>query len=272
MANMRTLEQKICDAGPGNQRFDPHILTKSKNMLMGEGEIAKYPHSSDDSWYCLPNVQIAIVRQRFQEQKSVHREFQKQNLNIRIGQCLEIAILKVLRQQDVLEFFGDFPNLDDHDDSTRYGKAAPPSSLSHHRLPNNQRFDFLVRSHGPEVGWAGIEDKNTRPWLYPGHDEVKALIRKAIQLNCVPVLIARRIQYTTFEYFRDLGDIVHQTYNQLLPESEQELAAKAPDKRLLGYHDIRAGCQTNQIHHNEPSKGAAGCQVPVRSAQEVVGK
>jgi hypothetical protein len=39
------------------------------------------------------------------------------------------------------------------------------------------------------------------------------------------------------------GLIIHQTYNQLLPSSEAELAAKVRDKTLLGYHDVRT---TNQ--------------------------
>ena len=37
------------------------------------------------------------------------------------------------------------------------------------------------------------------------------------------------------------GVLFHQTYNQLLPDTEHELADKAKDKRLLGYHDIRIG-------------------------------
>jgi hypothetical protein len=35
--------------------------------------------------------------------------------------------------------------------------------------------------------------------------------------------------------------IVHQTYNQLFPASEQNLAERARHKRNLGYHDIRVG-------------------------------
>lgn len=39
------------------------------------------------------------------------------------------------------------------------------------------------------------------------------------------------------------GVIVHQTYNQLLPATLEDLAARARDKNLLGYHDIRTGNQ-----------------------------
>jgi hypothetical protein len=39
------------------------------------------------------------------------------------------------------------------------------------------------------------------------------------------------------------GVLFHQTYTQLLPEADRELAELARDKNLLGYHDIRIGNQ-----------------------------
>lgn len=43
IANQRTLEQKIADAGPFNQRIDPHILTIVRKRLITEGAIARLP-------------------------------------------------------------------------------------------------------------------------------------------------------------------------------------------------------------------------------------
>ncbi len=37
------------------------------------------------------------------------------------------------------------------------------------------------------------------------------------------------------------GVLFHETYTQLLPESDRELAESARNKNLLGYHDIRIG-------------------------------
>jgi len=54
-------------------------------------------------------------------------------------------------------------------------------------------------------------------------------------------LIARRIHFSTFAVFSKCGLIIHQTYNQLFPESDADLAGKVRDKRLLGYHDVRLG-------------------------------
>ena len=57
----------------------------------------------------------------------------------------------------------------------------------------------------------------------------------------MPVLIARRLPYITFSLLNVCGVILHQTYNQLFPSADAELASKAKDKTLLGYHDIRLG-------------------------------
>ena len=83
--------------------------------------------------------------------------------------------------QDTLDHFGSFTNLGNHDDSRLYSKEEPPQSLSGKRLSGDQRLDFLIRH--PEAGWAGIEAKNVREWLYPNRDEVTDLLAKAVALG-----------------------------------------------------------------------------------------
>ena len=158
-----------------------------------------------------------------------------------MGQTLEIAVVKALMQQDCLEYLGGFDDLEDHDDSTLYSKEEPPRSLSGRRLPGKKRLDFLCLHR--ECGGVAIEVKNVRPWLYPHQDEIVDLIAKAVALDCVPVLIARRIPFVTFKVLRPCGVVMHQTYNQLYPAADHDLATEARDKRLLGYHDIRVGNQ-----------------------------
>jgi len=79
--------------------------------------------------------------------------------------------------------------------------------------------------------------------MYPHDEDIHDLLRKCLALDAVPVLIARRIHFSTFAVFSKCGVIVHQTYNQLLPQAEAELAAKVRDKTLLGFHDVRLGNQ-----------------------------
>lgn len=87
--------------------------------------------------------------------------------------------------------------------------------------------------------WLGLECKNVREWLYPDRTEIRETIDKCLRLDCVPVLIGQRIPYVTFRLLQPCGVIMHQTYNQLFPASDQDLADRARHKHNLGYHDIR---------------------------------
>ncbi|MGH7914903.1 MAG: hypothetical protein ACREPW_09680 [Candidatus Binataceae bacterium] len=142
------------------------------------------------------------------------------------------------------DFLGSFADLDDHGDSTRYSKEEPPKRLGNRNIGGDRRLDFLVRH--PTAGWAGIEAKNTREWLYPNRREVKDLVSKCLALDIVPVLIARRIHASTFVVLNACGIILHQTYNQLFPIADTDLADKAKHKDNLGYHDIRTGNTPDQ--------------------------
>ncbi|MBL8586047.1 MAG: hypothetical protein JNM23_04870 [Bradyrhizobiaceae bacterium] len=238
IAAARTLEQKISDAGPFNQRIDPHVLTPVRNALVKQGQIVKlYEHNAP--WFHLASTPNTTVQERLNEQLPVFRALQHGNTGSRVGQCLEIAIYRALLRQNNLEYLGRFTNLDDHDDSQQYSKEEPPQSMSGRCLQGKQRLDFLVRHQ--EAGWAGIEAKNVREWLYPDREEVAELLDKAVALDCVPVLVGRRIPFVTFKVLSTCGVVFHQTYNQLLPEADSRLAEEARDKRLLGYHDIRVG-------------------------------
>ena len=78
--------------------------------------------------------------------------------------------------------------------------------------------------------------------LAPGpRSEIKQLLQKALDLDAVPILIARRIAFVTFYVLNWCGVLVHETYNQLYPNADKELAELVKNKRLLGYHDVRVG-------------------------------
>ena len=242
IANARTLEQKISDAGPFDQRINPHILTDERRFLLKNSQIVSVTHSGA-SWFYLPSTPRDTVNERLAEQLPIFQRLQRGNFGNRVGQCLEIAIYRALLRQSSLEYLGGFRNLDEHDDSRLYSKEEPPQSLSGKRLTGDQKLDFVV--HHPEAGWAGIESKNIREWLYPNRTEIISLLGKAVRLDCVPVLIGRRIPFVTFKILSTCGVVLHETYYQLLPEADHTLAQKAKHKDLLGYHDIRVGNQPN---------------------------
>lgn len=100
-------------------------------------------------------------------------------------------------------------------------------------------------------------NKNIREWLYPDREEIRELLFKCCSLDVVPVLVARRIHYSTFSVLNYCGVILHQTYNQLYPYSAKVLADQVKDKNMLGYHDVRVGNEPDVrlvrfIHKNLP--------------------
>jgi hypothetical protein len=156
-----------------------------------------------------------------------------------MGQTLEIATYRALLKLEDRKFFGRFRDLNEHGDDVMYRKEEPPQHLGSRELEGDERLDFLISA--PSEIWFGLECKNVREWLYPDRTEIRETINKCLRLDCVPVIIGRRIPYVTFRLLQPCGVIIHQTYNQLFPVSDQELADRARHKDNLGYHDIRLG-------------------------------
>ena len=243
IATSRTLEQKISDAGPATQRMEPHILTIARRELCDEGDVLT--RTGNPPWYYLPETPTDVVRARYVAQAPIHKRVASKPVGKRIGQCLEIAVYRVLHELN-WEFQGGFEDLDLSRKKRRtrlYSKVEPPAQLGRRFIGGKRRLDFMVRHE--DVGWAGVEIKNVREWLYPNRGEIKDLLSKAVALDCVPVLIARRYPYVTFRVLSTCGVVVHQCYNQLFHKHDEDLALKAKDKRLLGYHDIRVGDESD---------------------------
>jgi hypothetical protein len=246
---------KISDAGPFNQRIDPHILTEARDDLISDGTIQRR-HDHSTRWFNLTRSDASFVQSRLTELGNLHRQTTERQFGQLIGQTLEIAVFRALQSQSTLDYFGNYPSLDTHDDSTLYTKEEPPSFLSGRRLTGNQRLDFLA--HHKDGGYAGIEVKNIREWFYPNRSEIRELLIKCCALDVVPVLIARRIHFSTFSVLNPCGVIIHETFNQLYPYTAQALADQVRQKTLLGYHDVRVGNAPddrliNFIHNNLPA-------------------
>lgn len=190
-------------------------------------------------WYYTSNTSPSARDERLETLLAIYRPYRQ--IGDRIGDALEIATYRAFCQSPKADFFGRFKNLNEHDDSKRYKKEGPLQHIGGRVLAGNQSLDFLLETS--DAGPLGIECKNVRHWMYPHVEEIRELLVKSLALDAVPVLIARRIHFATFAVYSKCGVIVHQTYNQLIPQSDEVLAAKLRDKTLLGYHDIRLGNQ-----------------------------
>jgi hypothetical protein len=227
----------LLEFNPNDQRIDPHILTVVRNAMIRANQIRKLMYDNVP-WFCLPETPESFLEQRLYPQRQTLRELNRGDLSHRIGQTLEIATYRALLQLQTGTFLGRFKDLDSHDDGSLYSKEEPPQHLGAYELEGQERLDFLV--HHPET-WLGIECKNIREWLYPDRPEVKEAIAKCVALDCIPVIIARRIPFVTFRLLSTCGVIFHETFNQLYPLSAQQIAERARHKDNLGYHDIRLG-------------------------------
>jgi hypothetical protein len=237
IASHRTLEQKIADAGPSNQRINPHVLSNALYELKTAGELLER-QEANGSWLYLSTAPVDLVQTRLTDQLALWNLTQDRLLTTRIGQVLEIAVYRAMLPQSSYKFLGAYLDLSAHDDKTLYSKEEPPGVLDGNSI-GDRRFDFVL-SHSA-AGWAGVEVKNKREWMYPANKDIRELLSKAITVDAVPVLIARRVPFVTFRLLSPCGLIIHQTYNQLYPSSENEVAARLREKTLLGYHDIRVG-------------------------------
>jgi hypothetical protein len=252
IATARTLEQKISDAGPSNIRIDPLHLTHARELLEKSLEV-KTRKIRGTPWYFRSDTPSTDIDARLALQLPIHDETNDPTTTNLIGQALEIAVFRALASQKSLTHLGGFSDLDSHGDDRQYTKEEN-LVINGSKIPGT--LDFLVT--GKFRGVAGIEVKNIRPWIYPNNKLVRELLLKCCIADLVPVLIARRISYVVrAEVFEPCGIIVHETYNQLYPESKRDLADKAKDKTLLGYHDIRIGNQPDArlnkfIHINLP--------------------
>lgn len=245
IATMRTLEQKISDAGPYNQRVEPLHLTAARKKLEDLGTVIQ-EHRQTGPWYRLSTTPEGEWKERLNQVEPILERMQAGKHHMAVGKTLEIAVYRALlmeRPNHGLEFFGAFQG-HDSSDPRDWKKIEPPNTISGESLAGGKNLDFVL-VHG-EAGLAGIEVKNTREWLYPDSEELHALLRKCCDLNAVPVMVCRRYAYVTFSVLNRCGIILHQNYNQLLPDSLRDLATLAQDKELLGYHDIRLGNEPNQ--------------------------
>ncbi len=97
VATARTLEQKISDAGPNNQRIDPHVLTVVRNAMIEEGEIVRAPQGGVP-WFHLGNASPGVTAARLAALLPVYKEFNHGNVSKRVGQLVEAGKIDTRRE------------------------------------------------------------------------------------------------------------------------------------------------------------------------------
>ena len=239
VATVRILEHEICD--PVGQPLEPRILGMARKTLVRDGELVEIARANEPSWFHLPDAPPTDVQARRATLAPVLRALARQAVSRRRGLCLELAICRALGAQADGRYFGRFPDFDPSVSKrrNRYSKEEPPSHIGDRAIPGDGRLDFLYLDRA--AGFAGVEAKNAREWIYPGADEIKGLLVKCIALDCVPILVSRRFPRATFEVLEECGVILHQTLNQLYHVTDRDLAERAKRPDSLGFDDIQVG-------------------------------
>lgn len=240
----RTIEQKISDGGPLNQRIDPHILIPVRNKLVEAKQLDRIKRHGRD-WYVVAGTPQNVIDARIETQFEVLRLTIDNAFVHRIGDVLEIATFRALREKG-LPSLGGFRGLADAPTTKTPKKEEPPSIFAGRELTGNKRFDFLV---GPNGVWGGVECKNIREWLYPDREEIRHMLRKAIELDIPPILIGRRIPFVTRRLLQPAGVLLWETRQQFYPAEYDNLAQQMRDKESIGFFDIKVtDYPTPQLH------------------------
>lgn len=225
------------------QRVDPHLIGLAIMDLTETNRLAIHHHASTAGthWYANPATTAAEVQERLNALAPLYKSVSGDGFGNQTGDALEVVVFKTLdrvsKAKPRFSYLGQFQLDKPKNASGRYQKTHPPKTFAGHST--EKEFDFI--QVGYDEGALGIECKNYREWLYPHHATIKELIIKAHQLNVLPVLIARRLHYTTkTNLLAPAGIIAHESYYQYYPADKAELAAQAKHKRSLGFTDVLA--------------------------------
>ncbi len=222
-------------------KVDPHILGLAIMDLLARDVITEHAHSGVKNWYAYKRIQPEPVAAKLAAIAPVYRSISQGDFPNKVGDALEIILLKTLqtlRNTDPrFNYLGSFLLDRPKNAQGRYVKVEPPQTVS--GGTTKKQADFMLM--GFEEGIISIECKNYREWLYPSHTQIRELIIKSYETNTLPLLVQRRIHYSTISNFLvPAGIMAHETLLQYYPEDEVALAEDVKRARGLGFTDVTA--------------------------------
>lgn len=236
LASKPQLQSKISEAGPMNQRCNPHILTNALNNLEASGAISKTRLLPKVDFYFLPNffdptidkIQEAKMNLLLETYAEYHSFTQQQIL---CGDALERVIAESINRGGLYIPLGG-------------AKSNPLREIGGIKLKGD--LDFILDIQIQDSFYVLGEAKNVREWIYPKSRYLWEFIGKCLDLTAIkkpvlPVLIARKIHHLTFPFLKQIGLLGHQSHKQYLaPQNEDQLSKIANFRHVdvLGFFDI----------------------------------
>lgn len=243
VCNQKTLEQKIAEQGPKPQRVDPHLVGLAILDHIELNRLKSHQHNATGKlrWFANPGTGDALVKERLDVLAPLYAQVSGDGFGNLTGDALEIIVWKCLdavyTRNRRYPYQGHFEIDQPKNEHGRYRRVQPAKTLN--GKTSTGGADFL--QFGYDAGPLCIECKNYREWLYPHHPMITELIIKAAEIDAIPVLIARRLHYTTrSNLLEPAGIIAHESLFQYYPVEHLELAERVKHARLLGFTDVLA--------------------------------
>lgn len=240
-ACQKTLEQKISEQGPREMRVDPHLIGRAIVDLSELNRLItnNHPATGHVGWFSNPGRAAAEVTARVDFLAPLYASVSGHGFGNLSGDALEVIVWKALREVQARErrfaYQGHFDLTRPKNRQGRYHRVHPPKTMGEHTT--QKEGDFFQFGHA--AGSLCIECKNYREWIYPDHGIIKELIIKASDLGMIPVLVARRLHYTTRNnLLYPAGIIAHESLYQYYPADHADLAAQVRHARNLGFTDV----------------------------------
>ncbi|NRF95765.1 hypothetical protein HQN89_33605 [Paenibacillus frigoriresistens] len=241
----RHLEIKISEAGPRLQRVMPMLLSNVIREMVRSGELIN--QHQNPNILSLPDFGKPGDAARLKAFIGWHELFLKCSREEKLcGMVLERIVFEAVLLSQKYQIFGSGPEYDEKGNLDK----PPHAELLHYTGKTIYGGEkgagldlFLV--HQDLRFPIGIEVKNIREWVYPSSWQVWRLIARACSLECLPVLVARKIPYVTraglFKHFGILGfESQFQYYSQKIKAfSDYKFDDNVIHKDRLGFADIK---------------------------------
>lgn len=241
-AHRRTLEQKIAAQGPEDRRVDPHLIGLAIMDMIELNRLKRldHPETGTKSWFSNIGTADVRVQEKLAEVAPLYAAVSGGDFGNQTGDALEVVTfqcLKKMAQDNPRYAYQGHFYLERPKQNGRFQRIEPPQNVG--GGATKKKPDFI--QYGYDQGPICIECKNYREWLYPRDTIIKELIVKSYELECLPLIIDRRIHYTTrANLLVPAGIMAHESYFQYYPSDKADLASKVAHKRLLGFTDVRA--------------------------------
>lgn len=229
LASPHQLETKIAEAGPPHMRANPHHIHNALISLRKDGlvhlahevETTKlYAPRDWDPTSTTDSERLTRIETGYKAYLDVQREDR--------GRSLERIIQKAIEESSQFLWYNE--------------PGRPPPSgttVSGILLTGSGNLDHYLSYKGPQAFLVGIDDKSIRDWIYPERDEIRHLLRKCLAYNMLPVLVARKVHFTTRNLFHHLGALAFETHFQFFDPQYEERLADVRHKDGVGFADIR---------------------------------